>query len=86
MAETEAFATLTLLESRLHHLEFLLSGSVDSDGIPKVTVKPARSDENSCVQVESIGGRSNQVNIQQQTRERHAPPSSPVSGSFWSVR
>jgi hypothetical protein len=45
MAETEAFATLTLLESRLHHLEFLLSGSVDSDGIPEVTVKPARSDE-----------------------------------------
>ena len=45
MAEHVAFATLGLLESRLHHLEFLLSGSVNSDGIPGVTVKPSRSDE-----------------------------------------
>lgn len=54
MAEREALATLTLLESRLHHLEFLLSGSVDPDGIPNSTVKPARSEETIASRLRSL--------------------------------
>jgi hypothetical protein len=45
MSETEALTTLTLLESRLQRLEFLLSGSADSNGIPEVMTRPAKSDD-----------------------------------------
>jgi hypothetical protein len=54
MEETGALATLTLLESRLHHLEFLLSGAVGYDGIPEVAVKPARSDETVTSRLKSL--------------------------------
>ena len=45
MSETEAHTTLALLESRLHRLEFLLSGSADFNGIPEATTRPVKSDD-----------------------------------------
>jgi hypothetical protein len=54
MAATQALATLTLLESRLHHLEFLLSGSANYDGIPELAVKPVRSDETVLARLKSL--------------------------------
>jgi hypothetical protein len=44
-AEAAARATLALLETRLHRLEFLLSGSSNEHGIPDPTTKPNQSSE-----------------------------------------
>lgn len=54
MAAFQALATFALLESRLHHLEFLLSGSVDHNGIPEAAVKPTRSDETVVSRLKSL--------------------------------
>lgn len=54
IAENEAFATLTLLETRLHRLEFLLSGSTDHHGITEATVKPARRHEPVAARLKSL--------------------------------
>ncbi|KIX10517.1 uncharacterized protein Z518_01600 [Rhinocladiella mackenziei CBS 650.93] len=43
--EITARATLALLETRLHRLEFLLTGSSNEDGVPHPTTKPAHSRE-----------------------------------------
>jgi len=40
MAEDDARATLLLLETRLHRVEFLLNGSSDRNGIPDGAAKP----------------------------------------------
>jgi len=40
MAEDDARAMLSLLETRLHRVEFLLNGSSDRDGIPDAAAKP----------------------------------------------
>ncbi|KIW47133.1 uncharacterized protein PV06_02731 [Exophiala oligosperma] len=39
--EAAARATLALLETRLRHLEFLLKGTTDQDGIPEPATSPA---------------------------------------------
>jgi hypothetical protein len=54
MVETEALPTLTLLESRLHHLEFLLSGSADFNGVPEAIMKPLRNDETVASRLQSL--------------------------------
>ena len=54
MAETEALMTLTLLESRLHNLEFLLSGTADPNGIPHAATRPARGEETIASKLKSL--------------------------------
>jgi hypothetical protein len=43
--EAAARGTLALLETRLHRLEFLLSGASNDDGIPPATPTPGSASE-----------------------------------------
>ncbi|EXJ62692.1 hypothetical protein A1O7_03130 [Cladophialophora yegresii CBS 114405] len=43
--EAAARATLALLETRLHRLEFLLSGASNNDGVPPATATPSAGSE-----------------------------------------
>ena len=45
MSEASAFATLHMLEERLHRLEFLLHGSSNAVGIPDPAPAPATRDD-----------------------------------------
>lgn len=54
MAETDALTTLTLLESRLHRLEFLLSSSTDTNGVPKVTTPPVKNNDTIASRLNSL--------------------------------
>src|SRR3984885_14761588 len=52
--EDPAFSTLSNLESRLQHLEFLLSGSTDPFGQPLPTTKPVCADDTVAARLEKL--------------------------------
>ncbi|KIW71110.1 hypothetical protein PV04_03315 [Phialophora macrospora] len=52
--EAAARGTLALLETRLHRLEFLLSGASTDDGIPPAVVTPSSGSESSRARLDTL--------------------------------
>ncbi|EXJ80387.1 hypothetical protein A1O1_08531 [Capronia coronata CBS 617.96] len=52
--EVAARGTLALLQTRLHRLEFLLSGYSNEEGIPEPTLAPARSNDTIWAKLHSL--------------------------------
>ncbi len=51
-----ALATLTMLEERLHRLEFLLHGSSDAFGIPDLASTPSTQSDNVSTRITKLEG------------------------------